>query len=106
MKLFNLFTERNSSNFRKLLNHSSKAISQIRQAPNPREFKIRKIIKNICQDVWSDFLDDPAAQLRVLNYHNSIIQHMPKFLKMKDKELKHEIEMLFRAVANGAKRDL
>lgn len=104
MKLSNLYTEGSSKNFRKLLNYANKAASKIKKAPNPRELRIREIIKKIYQKVWGDFYQDPLAQMRIKNYCNSILQHMPKFLKMNDKELKYEVEMLFRACANKVDR--
>jgi hypothetical protein len=75
-------------------------MGRARRAPNPRELRIKKIIRETFQEVWGDYHDDPKAVARLEVYKNSIVQHMPKFLQMKNEEqLRHEIEMLFRSRA-------
>lgn len=104
MRLSGLYTEElaleTRGMFKNLMQHVSKTMGGARRTPSPRELRIKKIIREVYQEVWTEYSDDPKASARIDNYVNSITQHMPKLLQIKDEEqLRHEISMLFRSRA-------
>ena len=100
MKLSNLYTEgqlSESNPFKGLLQRFSKTAPKVRQTPNPRHARIKRIIREVYQEVWGDYYDDIKARSRLDNYVNSIERHIPRLLKIQDEEeLRQEIEDMFR----------
>ena len=104
MKLSNLYTEGQLSEtqnpFKGLLQRASKVFSRAKQTPHPSHARIKRIIREIHQEVWGDYYDDLKARARIDAYKNSIERHIPYFLNIDDEEmLKQEIETMFRARA-------
>ena len=104
MRLSNLFTEDltlESGNMLKgLMKYASRAMGNVRNTPSPRESRVKRIIREVYQEVWGDYSHDPKATARIDSYVNSIGQHMSKLIQINSEdELRHEITMLFRSRA-------
>jgi hypothetical protein len=104
VKLSNLYTRDLVSEagnpFKDVMHLATKAFGRAKTTPDPREARIKMIIREIFQEVWGDYYDDPKALARIESFKHSIEQFMPQFLKMQDEEsIKNEVETLFRARA-------
>ena len=104
MRLSNLYTEdltlESGNIFKDLMHLVSRGASSARKTPGRKELRIKKLVREIYQEVWGDYSDNSKAAARIDSYANSILQHMPKFLEIDNEEqLRHEIEMLFRSRA-------
>ena len=104
MKLSNLYTEdlvlEAGNPFKNVMNLATKAFGRAKTTPHPRAARIKIIIREIYQEVWGDYHDDPKALARIESFKHSIEQFIPQFLRTQDEEImRNEIETLFRARA-------